>query len=77
MFEKHPPQQAAHTVVVYVKSARLALGPPTLKVTPALHPSHHLRMLPLCAADCMSVPEVLSCLPLQIPQTGRALQQDD
>ncbi|KAK9863879.1 hypothetical protein WJX84_008931 [Apatococcus fuscideae] len=35
MFEKHPPQQAAHTVVVYVKSARLALGPPTLKLVEA------------------------------------------
>ncbi len=33
VFEKHPPQQAANTILVYVKSARMALGPPTLKVT--------------------------------------------
>lgn len=33
VFEKHPPQQAANTILVYVKSARMALGPPTLKVS--------------------------------------------
>ena len=33
MFEKHPPQQAANIILIYVKSARNALGPPTLKVT--------------------------------------------
>ena len=34
VFEKHPPQQAANTILVYVKAARMALGPPTLKVRP-------------------------------------------
>ncbi|KAK9827119.1 hypothetical protein WJX74_007061 [Apatococcus lobatus] len=32
MFEKHPPQQAANIILIYVKSARNALGPPTLKL---------------------------------------------